>query len=103
MTNTVEKGEYQYYLYEATCDDCGIIISLSTYSSGDPDLYINYGDSNMPTKESHDIKSSTLKSELLTLDLENDFFKSYKIKSLAGKYVIGVYGVKKSLYTLTIS
>lgn len=63
-----------YFFYEATCDDCGILITLSTYSFGDPDLYIIYGDSRLPTHEVYDIKSSTLKSEMLTLDLKHEFF-----------------------------
>lgn len=103
LSNTVEWGDMHYYFYEVTCDDCGIIISLTTYSLGDPDLYINYGDERLPTVDQYDIKSSTLKSELLTLDLSHDFYQSNKIKSMRGPYIIGVYGTKKSTYTLTIN
>jgi len=47
--------------------------------------------------------SSTSKSELLVLDINNDFYKSYKIRSMKNSYIIAVYGVKKSLYTLSVS
>ncbi|CDW74582.1 UNKNOWN [Stylonychia lemnae] len=103
VTNTVEEGDYHYYLYEITCDDCGVIISLNTFGSGDPDLYVGYGDNKIPQKDDYDFMSSTTKSELLTLDLNHEFYKSYKLKSMKNSYIIAVYGVKKSLYTLSVS
>lgn len=78
-------------------------MSLSTFSSGDPDLYINYGDSRLPTKEDSDISRATFKSEVVELSLDRDFYKSKKIKSMKGPYIIGVYGNKKSTYTLSIT
>lgn len=103
ITATVEEGQYNYYIFDVTCDDCGLLISVSTFGSGDPDVYVNYGDEKMPTRTTYDFKSSTAKSELLSIDLNNTFFYEYKIKSMKGKYVIGVYGVKKSLYTIIVS
>jgi len=44
----VEENDYHYYLYEITCDSCGVIISLTTFGSGDPDLYVGYGDNKIP-------------------------------------------------------
>jgi hypothetical protein len=42
LAGSVKEGDFQYYIFEAYCKDCPIIISLSTFSSGDPDLYINF-------------------------------------------------------------
>lgn len=103
ISGVVELEEFNYYLYEVSCDDCGVVINLATFSTGDPDLYISYGDHRLPSKDHYDIKSATLKSEILTLDLNHDFYKSNKIKSMKGPYIIGVYGTKRSSYTLTVS
>jgi hypothetical protein len=44
ISGKVDVHEFQYYLFEAACNDCPIVISLSTYGNGDPDLYINQGE-----------------------------------------------------------
>jgi hypothetical protein len=43
VSGFVQKGEFQYFHYESTCDDCTLLISLSTVGTGDPDLYVNFG------------------------------------------------------------
>lgn len=103
VSGQVEKGEFQYYHFESTCVDCTIMISLSTVSSGDPDLYVNFGDDRLPTRESSDMKSSTFKSEMITINLNHPYFKTNSIKSMKGPFVIGIYGVKRSNYTLVVS
>jgi len=99
----VEKEEYQYYLYEAKCDTCSIIIALSSFGNGNPDLYINYGDESLPTLRDNHISRSTLKSEVAIINLENAFFYSRNIKSMRGRYIIGVYGREKSSYQISIT
>jgi hypothetical protein len=69
VSGQVEQGEFQYYSYESTCEDCTIMISLSTVGSGDPDLYVNFGDESLPTRESSHMMSSTFKSEMITINL----------------------------------
>jgi hypothetical protein len=54
LSNTVEKDQFQYYIIESTCDNCTLMISVQKFSSGDPDLYINYGDLKLPSKTSYD-------------------------------------------------
>lgn len=76
---------------------------MSTYSTGDPDLYINYGDTRLPTKEDHDMSKTTFKSEIIEFNLENQYYKQKKIKSMKGPYIIGIYGRKKSTYTISIT
>jgi hypothetical protein len=99
----VEQGDFAYYLFESTCDDCTILVSLSTVGNGDPDLYINFGDEKLPSRDQYDMMSSTFKSEVITINLQHSYFKNKKLTSMKGPYLIGVYGVKKSNYTLVIS
>ena len=103
LTATVEENAWNYYVFDVTCDDCVLLIQVTTFGSGDPDLYVTYGDSRMPDEENYDFKSSTSKSEILSIDKENTFFTSYKLTSISGKYTIGVFGVKRSLYTIIAS
>lgn len=77
------------------------MISLS--GSGDPDLYVNFGDERLPTRDSSDMMSSTFKSEIVTINLKHPYFKKNSLKSMKGPYVIGVYGQKSSNYTIAIS
>ena len=64
QSNVVEEGKFQYYAFEANCDDCVIVIALSTFGNGNPDLYINFGDEELPNLDNHHIGKSTLRSEV---------------------------------------
>lgn len=64
---------------------------------------MNFGDDKLPTREDYHMGSSTFKSEMITINLQHHYFKESNIKSMKGPYVIGVYGVKRSNYTLVIS
>jgi hypothetical protein len=91
-------------MYYSNCDKCSIIISVSTYASGDPDLYINYGDTRLPTKEDHDLSRTTFKSEIIELNLDSfEFFKKNKIYSMKGPFIIGIYGKLRTTYTISIT
>lgn len=103
ISASVEQGQFQYFLFESTCDKCTILVSLSTVGSGDPDLYINFGDERLPSRDDSDMFSSTFKSEVITIDLNHQFFKKNNLTSMRGPFLIGVYGVKKSNFTLVVS
>jgi hypothetical protein len=104
VTSFVDKGEFQYYQFESTCVDCTILISLSTVGNGDPDLYVNFGESRgFPSREESHMQSSTFKSEMITINLNHPFFKVNNLKSMKGSFIIGVYGAKRSNYTLVVS
>ena len=79
------------------------MISVQKFSSGDPDLYINYGDLKLPSKTSYDFKSSTFRSEMVFINLKNSFFVDNNLTSMRGTYIVGVYGTKKSNYTITFT
>lgn len=80
-----------------------MLISLSTIGSGDPDLFIVYGDQRLPTKNDYDIASATYKSEVIEINLNHEFFTKNKIKSMKGNYLVAVYGSKNSTFTLSVS
>ena len=104
VTSFVDQGEFQYYQFESTCVDCTLLISLSTVGSGDPDLYVNFGEAKgFPTREESHMQSSTFKSEMITINLQHPFFKANEIKSMKGSFIIGVYGSKRSNFTLVVS
>lgn len=103
MSGKVNEKEFQYYIFDALCHDCPIVISLSTFSNGDPDLYISFGDHSLPTKTTYDIYSSTYKSELIRISLDSDEVKNAGIKTLKGSLIIGVYGVKKSDFQISVT
>lgn len=103
MSGKVDENEFQYYIFDALCTDCPIVISLSTFSSGDPDLFIKFGDAQLPTTTSFDIQSTTFKSELLRIDLDNNDLQAKGIKTLKGTMIIGVFGKKKSDYQISVT
>jgi hypothetical protein len=72
----VEKGEYQYYTYDVTCDDCYLILTVNTISEGDPDIYVAHGTEYLPTREKYDFHSNTFLSETLEISLEDAWFRS---------------------------
>eukprot|EP00347_Sterkiella_histriomuscorum_P008919 403343241 len=103
MSGKVNEKEFQYYFFDALCEDCPIVVSVSTFSNGDPDLYINYGDHSLPTKTTYDIHSSTYKSELIRISLDSDEVKDASIKSLKGSWIIGVYGNRQSNFQISVT
>ena len=97
----VQENEYQYFIYEVTCDDCTVIIGVQSLSGGDPDLYINHGEQNLPDKNAYHIKSAGNSSEALILTKDDKFFKDNKIDSMRATYTIGVYGKTKTTFVLS--
>ena len=47
----------KYYTFFNPIEDATIIISLTAYDKGDPDLFVNYGKNNYPSKENSTWKS----------------------------------------------
>lgn len=97
ITGYVQDGHFTYFLYKEECNNCTIIVSLSSYTSGDPDLYIVKGEK-LPTLNNYDIRRATIHSEVITLSLDTDFFVNNQITSMEGYYIIGVYGNKNTTF-----
>lgn len=66
---TIEQNDYQYFMYEVSCDDCTVMIGVQTLTGGNPDLYINFGDDNLPDKDNFDFESTSFGSEVFTLNI----------------------------------
>ena len=66
--------------------------------NSNPDLYISYKDERLPTTTDYDIQSTSSKSEILILGLDDDFFQYRNIKSMQATYIVGVFGVVDSTY-----
>ena len=63
-----------------------------------PDLYITYQDERLPSMIDYDIKSTSSKSEIIILSLDDDFFQYRDIKSMEATYILGVFGAVDSNY-----
>lgn len=95
----VEKNSYIYYLIWVNQPDCTILITMTTLAGGDPDLYVSYGKNSRPTVSNHQFAASTkLKTEVLEISPSD----AYPRESMEGPWVIGVYGVEPSAFTLTV-
>jgi hypothetical protein len=66
------------------------VIALSSSSNGNADLYVNLGESRLPTLADYDLKQATISSEILTIDQSLD--------NQDGFYIIGVYGTKTTTF-----
>jgi len=95
----VPKDTYSYFYVNVYRPDCTLLISLTNLDDGDPDLVVSFGANERPTIEDHQFASISLaKAEVL----EINNLDIYPRESMAGTWVIGVYGRKASAFTLTV-
>ena len=101
----VEKGKYAYFDFYNGCEKCTLLITVQTFSTkSDVDLYINQGTLKaFPSSTKFDIKSEEWTSESVEISKDHEFFKQKKKASMRSIFVIGVYGVTDSLFTLEIN
>jgi len=64
---------------------------LSSFSGAQPYLLITVKDGRLPTKQSYDISTEHVESEIFTIDKENAFFRANGIEEMDREYVLGVY------------
>ena len=102
MIESVEQGEYQYFTYDVMCDDCTVIFGLQAYPGADPDLFISYGNDNLPDKDNFDFKSAEAGSDVFTMEKSDPYFEKNKV-SMKGTYVVAVYGKQAGGYILSAS
>ena len=97
----ISKGDYKYYSFYV--DDLveNLYISLSNMN-GDADLLLNYGNS-LPTMSKSDWSSKTTQLESIDINIDDEFFKVKKTKSMAGNYTVGVYSFTNTTFTLFYS
>jgi len=66
----VSQGNFTYFLYYSSCSNCSMIIALSSFANGNPDLYVikeTREDPQLPTLTNYDFKSASLTSETLSI------------------------------------
>mmetsp|Transcript_7982 Transcript_7982/g.7178 ORF Transcript_7982/g.7178 Transcript_7982/m.7178 type:complete len:146 (+) Transcript_7982:206-643(+) len=96
----VAKDNYAYYEFNVYDKNSTIEITLTSFKSSDPDLYVTKGLFARPTKERSQFSSElTVESESLTIR-PNDL---YPKSDMDGTWVIAVYGKKEGSYSLTVS
>ena len=97
------ENEYQYFLYDVECDECTLLFGLQSFSGGDPDMFINHGQEDLPDKENHDFESAAYGNEVLTLDLKDKYFVDRKMTSMKETYTIAVFGKREGTFVLSAS
>ena len=79
-----------------------MVFGLQAIFNGDPDLYINYDNNQLPDKDLYDFKSTEAGSEFFVLDLKNEYFKYLK-QTIKGKYAVAIYGKKESSFVFSVT
>ena len=64
---TTPSQTYQYYKYTLTRPNADLIISLTVYNNGDPDIYASEYPYTTPTKANHTYISANLGADTLTI------------------------------------
>ena len=98
----LNSGEYHYFTFYFDESTENIYISLSNMN-GDADMYLNYGNDNLPSTIKFDWSSTNLGHEYIDININNDFFKRNKKKNISGYYTLLIVGFTETTYTLYIS
>ena len=98
----LNAGEHHYFTFYFDESTENIYISLSNMN-GDADMYLNYGNENLPSTNKHDWHSSNLGHEYIDINIKDGFFRKNGKKNLAGYYTLLVIGYSETTYTLYIS
>lgn len=103
ITASIEKGEYQYFLYDAKCGNCSLIVGLQSIGGGDADLFVNYGEKSLPTNTSFDFSSNKFGSEFLILDSSQQYFQDNNLTSIESIYILAVYAKRRTTFILQVT
>ena len=98
----LNAGEHHYFTFYFDESTDNIYISLSNMN-GDADMYLNYGNENLPSINKYDWCSNNLGHEYLDININDGFFKKNKKKNISGYYTLLVIGYSETTYTLYIS
>ena len=79
------------------------MLGLQSFSGGDPDLFVNFGQEALPAKDQYDFASDSYGNEVLTIDLNDEYFAKAKLSSMKGTYTIAAYGKKAGTFILSAS
>ena len=95
-------GEHHYFTFYFDESTENIFISLSNMN-GDADMYLNYGNDNLPSTSSFDWSSTNIGHEYIDINSKDSYFKRNKKDNISGYYTLLVIGYIETTYTLFIS
>ena len=100
LLGVVQSKEYRYYKYYLDCDDCILMVSAGSFTAyGDPDLFVSFGEDDLPTREHNDFSSATYRNENLEINRKANNPHDANVSN-RGYYVIGVFGRSNTTYWL---
>ena len=98
----LNAGELHYFTFYFDESTENIYISLSNMN-GDADMYLSYGNDNLPSVNNYHWSSANIGHEYIDINIKDYFFKKNKKKSMAGYYTLLVVGYTETTYTLFVS
>ncbi len=98
----LNAGEHHYFTFYFDESTENIYISLSNMN-GDADMYLKYGNDNLPYTNNYDWSSTNLGHEYIDINVKDRFFKKNKKDNISGYYTLLVVGYTETTYTLYVS
>ena len=98
----LSPGEHHYFTFYFDESTENIFISLSNMN-GDADMYLNYGNDNLPSTNKYHWASANIGHEYIDINVKDNYFKRNKKNNISGYYTLLVIGYVKTTYTLYIS
>ena len=98
----LSQGEYHYFTFYFDEKTEHIYISLSNMN-GDADMYLNYGNDNLPLRNNYHWFSANIGHEYIDINVKDDFFKKNRKNNIGGYYTLLIIGFSETTYTLYIS
>lgn len=96
-TGSIKANEWQYFRISNPFEDENVLISVEPLSDGDIDLYVTKGLNTRPSKTVYMIKSNAQGGDEIEISKNSLIFGD---KQLMGDYIVGVYGVTDSKFSL---
>ena len=98
----INNGEHHYFTFYFDENTENIYISLSNMN-GDADMYLKYGNDNLPSINNYHWSSISLGHEYIDININDKFFKQNNKDNISGYYTLLIIGYKETTYTLYIS
>lgn len=96
-TGSIESGDWQYFRISNPFSNENILISVEPLNDSDVDVYVTKGLNTRPSQDVFLKKANGLGGDEIEIKQEDLIFGD---KELRGDYIVGVYGVTDSKYSL---
>ena len=93
----VEDNSYRYFSIIVTNPNSTLLITLTPFGDGNPDLLVSFGKESRPTFESSQFSSTAYQSGVVQISKED----LGERKTMEGTWVIGVFGFEACNFELT--